>query len=56
MECVQDVLPARGAALEDDERHIDEIGQREPALAEQRMVGRRDETPVEREEMAILES
>ena len=55
MERVQNVLPPRRAALEHDERHIDEIGQREAALPQQPMAGRRDEPPVEREEMAVLE-
>ena len=55
VEGVQHVLPAGRTALEDDQRHIDEVGQREVALAEQRVAGRSDQSPVEREEVPVFQ-
>ena len=56
VERIQDVLAAGGTALEDNQRHIDEVGQRKIALAEERVARRGDEAPIEREEMAVFQA
>ena len=56
VERIQDVLAAGGTALEDNQRHINEVGQRQIALAEERVARRGDEAPIEREEMAVFQA
>ena len=55
MEGVHHVLPAGRAALEQDERHVGQVRQAEPLLAEQPVAERGDEAPIHREQMPVLQ-
>jgi hypothetical protein len=47
VERVEHMLPAGGPALEEDERNVGEVGERQPRLAQERVPGRGDQAPVE---------
>ncbi len=55
VERVEHVLPAGRAALEDDQRHAHQVGQRQPTLLQQRVPVRRDQPPVEREQVPVVQ-
>jgi hypothetical protein len=54
-EGVEHVLPAGRAALEHDQRHPDQVGERQLALPQQRVPRRGDQPPVEREQVEVVE-
>ena len=55
VKCVHHVLPARGAALKENQRRLGEIVQFQCWVSEERMTRRCDQAPVHREEVEILQ-
>jgi hypothetical protein len=52
---VDDVLPAGGAALEQDQRQIGQVGQGKLPPAQQPVARRRDQAPAQREQVQVLQ-